>query len=59
MTFSKLSEHGKKKIWIALLIPIGAWLYRLTGNTSAGAMTTAMIVAWFFTSSSVLAPIPV
>ena len=46
-------------VLLSLIIPVGAWLYRLTGNISAGAMTSAMITAWFFTTSSVIAPIPV
>ncbi|MCK5735452.1 MAG: hypothetical protein KAH21_03195, partial [Spirochaetaceae bacterium] len=46
-------------ILLSLILPVGAWLYRITGSTTAGAITSALIVAWFFTSSSVLAPVPV
>ncbi len=46
-------------VLLSLLLPIGAWLYRLTGNICAGSITSAMIAAWFFTTSSVIAPIPV
>jgi hypothetical protein len=46
-------------VLLSLILPVGAWLYRITGNTTAGAMTSALIVAWFFTTSSVLAPVPV
>ena len=46
-------------VLLSLILPVGAWLYRITGSTTAGAMTSALIVAWFFTTSSVLAPVPV
>ena len=46
-------------VLLSLILPVGAWLYRITGSTTAGAMSSAMIAAWFFTTSSVLAPVPV
>ncbi len=46
-------------VLLSLILPVGAWLYRITGNATAGAMTSALIAAWFFTTSSVLAPVPV
>lgn len=46
-------------VLLSLILPVGAWLYRITGSATAGAMTSALIVAWFFTTSSVLAPVPV
>jgi len=42
-----------------LMIPIGSFLYEITGKIYAGAFLNALIVTWMFTSSSVIAPLPV
>lgn len=42
-----------------LMIPIGSFLYEATGKIYAGAILNALIVTWMFTSSSVIAPLPV
>ena len=44
---------------LALMIPIGSFLYEATGSIYPGAILNALIVAWMFTSSSVIAPLPV
>jgi uncharacterized protein len=44
---------------LILIIPISTWFYRLTGRIYTGAVLCALIVAWMFTSSQVIAPIPV
>jgi uncharacterized protein len=42
-----------------LMVPIGSVLYEATGSVYPGAILNALIVAWMFTSSSVIAPLPV
>jgi hypothetical protein len=42
-----------------LMIPIGSFLYEATGKIYAGTILNALIVTWMFTSSSVIAPLPV
>ena len=42
-----------------LMIPVGSFLYEVTGKIYAGAILNALIVTWMFTSSSVIAPLPV
>jgi dienelactone hydrolase len=44
---------------LILVIPISTWFYQLTGKIYLGALVNAAIVAWMFTSSQVIAPIPV
>jgi pimeloyl-ACP methyl ester carboxylesterase len=39
--------------------PISTWFYQLTGKIYLGALVNAAIVTWMFTSSQVIAPIPV
>ncbi|MGD9046734.1 MAG: hypothetical protein PVF77_01660 [Anaerolineae bacterium] len=39
-------------------IAISTWFYQLTGKIYRGAFVSAL-VAWMFTSSQVMAPIPV
>ena len=46
-------------VLIALMIPIAAFFYEATGSVYLGAILNALIVAWMFTSSSVVAPLPV
>jgi len=42
-----------------LMIPIASFLYEVTGKIYAGAFLNALIVTWMFTSSSVIAPLPI
>ena len=44
---------------LALMIPVASVLYEATGSIYPGAILNAFIVAWMFTSSSVIAPLPV
>ncbi|NIV31724.1 MAG: hypothetical protein GWN58_20240 [Anaerolineae bacterium] len=44
---------------LILVIPISTWLFQLTGRIYLGAMVNAALVAWMFTSSQVIAAIPV
>jgi hypothetical protein len=48
-------------IIIVLLVttPISTWFYQITNRPYLGALVNAAIVAWMFTSSQVIAPIPV
>lgn len=42
-----------------LIIPVSTWFSELTGKITVGALINALLVTWMFTSSSVIAPIPV
>jgi hypothetical protein len=42
-----------------LVVPIWTWFYQLTGKIYLGAVLNAALVAWMFTSSQVIAPLPV
>ncbi|MBI9051056.1 MAG: alpha/beta hydrolase [Anaerolineaceae bacterium] len=44
---------------LLLIIPVSTYFSELTGKIYLGAMINAMLVTWMFTSSSVIAPIPV
>lgn len=44
---------------LMITTPLSTWLYQLTGRPYVGAILNAAIVAWMFTSSQVIAPIPV
>ncbi|MGD8626749.1 MAG: hypothetical protein PVJ34_19585, partial [Anaerolineae bacterium] len=44
---------------LLLVVPLSTWFYQLTGKIYLGAMLNAALVAWMFTSSQVIAPIPV
>jgi poly(3-hydroxybutyrate) depolymerase len=44
---------------LILATPISTWFYQLTGRPYLGAVVNAAIVTWMFTSSQVIAPIPV
>jgi pimeloyl-ACP methyl ester carboxylesterase len=44
---------------LVITIPISTWFYLLTGKIYLGALVNAALVAWMFTSSQVIAPIPV
>jgi len=46
-------------VLLALMIPLGTCLYEATGNIYPGAILNALIVTWMFTSSSVIAPLPI
>jgi len=42
-----------------MVVPISTWFFQLTGKIYTGAVLNAALVAWMFTSSQVIAPIPV
>jgi hypothetical protein len=44
---------------LVLVIPLSTWLYQLTARIYPGAILSAALVAWMFTSSQVIAPIPI
>jgi dienelactone hydrolase len=44
---------------LLMVTPLSTWFYQLTGKIYVGAFLNAAIVAWMFTSSQVIAPIPV
>jgi hypothetical protein len=44
---------------LIMVTPISTWFYQLTGKVYLGAFVNAAIVTWMFTSSQVIAPIPV
>lgn len=44
---------------IAVVVPISTWLFQLTGRPYLGALVSAGIVCWMFTSSQVIAPVPI
>jgi dienelactone hydrolase len=44
---------------LIIVVPISTWFYQLTGKIYLGALVNAALVAWMFTSSQVIAPIPV
>ncbi|MCP4678985.1 MAG: alpha/beta fold hydrolase [Deltaproteobacteria bacterium] len=44
---------------LALIIPVSTWCYQLTGRPYLGALLCAALVAWMFTSSQVIAPVPI
>jgi len=44
---------------LILVVPLSTWFYQLTGKIYLGAFVNAALVAWMFTSSQVIAPIPV
>jgi hypothetical protein len=44
---------------LILVIPLSTWFCQLTGKIYLGACLNAALVAWMFTSSQVIAPIPV
>jgi hypothetical protein len=46
-------------VLLGMMIPLGAFLYEATGNIYAGSVLNALIVTWAFTSSSIIAPLPV
>jgi len=44
---------------LILVTPLSTWFYQLTGKIYLGAFLNAALVAWMFTSSQVIAPIPI
>jgi hypothetical protein len=44
---------------LIMVIPISTWMFQLTGKIYLGAFLNAALVTWMFTSSQVIAPIPV
>ena len=44
---------------LILVTPLSTWFYQLTGKIYLGAVLNAALVTWMFTSSQVIAPIPV
>jgi len=44
---------------LLMVVPISTWFYQLTGRPYLGALVNAALVTWMFTSSQVIAPIPV
>ena len=46
-------------VLLAMMIPLGSFLYEATGSIYPGSILNALIVTWMFTSSSVIAPLPI
>jgi dienelactone hydrolase len=44
---------------LIMTTPISTWFFQLTGKIYLGALVNAALVTWMFTSSQVIAPIPV
>jgi hypothetical protein len=44
---------------LAMTTPISTWYYELTGKVYLGAFINALLVSWMFTSSQVIAPLPI
>jgi len=44
---------------LLMIVPISTWCYTLTGRPYLGAILCALLVAWFFASSQVIAPVPI
>lgn len=44
---------------LLLVLPISAWLFLLSGRPYLGALVSALLVAWMFASSQVIAPVPI
>jgi hypothetical protein len=44
---------------LIMIVPISTWFFQLTGKIYLGAVLNAAIVTWMFTSSQVIAPIPI
>jgi cephalosporin-C deacetylase-like acetyl esterase len=52
-------ELARRGFVVLNIDAIGRWFYQLTGKIYLGALVNAALVAWMFTSSQVIAPIPV
>lgn len=46
-------------IVLVMMVPLSTFFYQVTGDIYTGAFINALLVAWMFTTSSVIAPIPV
>jgi hypothetical protein len=46
-------------VLLTLMVPVSTVLYEATGSIYPGAVLNALIVTWMFTSSSVIAPLPI
>jgi len=44
---------------LMMIVPLQTWFFQWTGRPYLGAILNAAIVAWMFTSSQVIAPIPI
>ncbi len=44
---------------LLVVIPLSTWCFQLTGRPYLGALLCAAIVCWMFTSSQVIAPVPI
>jgi hypothetical protein len=44
---------------LAIILPLSTWFYQLTGKVYVSALLNTFIVAWMFTSSQVIAPLPI
>ena len=44
---------------LVMVIPISTWFFLLTGRPYLGATVNALLVAWMFASSQVIAPVPI
>jgi dienelactone hydrolase len=44
---------------LVMVVPISTWCFQLTGRPYLGAFVCAGLVAWFFASSQVIAPVPI
>ena len=44
---------------LIMVVPISTWFFQLTGKIYLGAFLNAALVAWMFTSSQVIAPLPI
>jgi pimeloyl-ACP methyl ester carboxylesterase len=44
---------------LVIVTPISTWFFQMTGKIYVGALLNAAIVTWMFTSSQVIAPIPI
>jgi len=44
---------------LILIVPLQTWFFQWTGRPYLGAIVNAALVAWMFTSSQVIAPIPI
>lgn len=46
-------------VLLAMMIPLSSFFYEATGNIYTGSILNALLVTWMFTSSSVIAPLPI
>ncbi|MBN2050478.1 MAG: alpha/beta hydrolase [Spirochaetales bacterium] len=46
-------------VLLGMMVPLATFLYHSTGSIYPGAVLNALLVSWMFTSSSVIAPLPI